>query len=38
MRKLAIFTLAALAATASAQTTLNTNLTAANQGNAGGGL
>ena len=38
MRKLAIVTLAALAATASAQTTLNTNLTAANQGNVGGGL
>lgn len=38
MRKLAIVTLAALAATASAQTTLNTGLTAANQGNVGGGL
>jgi hypothetical protein len=38
MRYLAIATIAAFAATATAQTTLNTGLTAGNQGNVGGGL
>jgi hypothetical protein len=38
MRKLAILAFATLAASAAAQTTLSTGLTAANQGNVGGGL